>query len=283
MSNAAQEIIVPPPRVFRIIFLYVGQGESTLLVVPKGDGHEYVLVDSHQDDSFGGIDLTKLFKDLLKGKAHGFHVYINTHPHNDHLGGLKKLYDEIGIAQVWHSGHKPGKDHKEAYAELEYVMNRIGKENVFVLQGSREDNKLDGKTVALGNVSYNVLAPAEYVSEAIEDEDAETRYRKIHEQCGILRFRYGKKEKQILITGDSNRSAWEQYVMYHRERLPSTVLSASHHGSNTFFWENSEPGLCDYQRAKKTGKPPRASPCGSRGTLRSEGGKRQRETPWREA
>jgi len=44
MSNVAQDLILPPVRVFRAVFLYVGQGEATLLVVPDGDHHRIVLV-----------------------------------------------------------------------------------------------------------------------------------------------------------------------------------------------------------------------------------------------
>lgn len=239
MSNKAKEIIVPKQtHVFRIIFLYVGQGESTLMIVPEGENYKYVLVDSHQDDSFGGVDLLKLLKDLLKEVKGGLDVYINTHPHKDHLGLIKKIYDEIGIKQVWHSGHKPGKDHKDAYEELQYVMKKLGKDNVFCLKGSKEENKLDDKTVNLGDIRYNVLAPAEYVADDIEDEKAEERYRRIHEQCGVIRFKYGKKEKQVLITGDADYEAWAKHITdYHQERLPSTVLSVIHHGSNSFFWK----------------------------------------------
>lgn len=86
MSNKAKEIIIPNrSSVFRIVFLYVGQGDATLLVVPKGGGYEYVLIDSNHDESSGGIDLIRLLKDLFKDDHHGLNVYINTHPHKDHL------------------------------------------------------------------------------------------------------------------------------------------------------------------------------------------------------
>lgn len=239
-DNIAKQIILPGPRVFRIVFLYVGQGESTLLLVPEGDNHKFVLVDSHEDSSAGGIDSIRLLRDLFDGDGRGLDVFVNTHPHKDHVGKVKEIYDKIGIKQIWHSGHKPGKEHLDAYKDLEYVMKKIGDENVFRLFGSREENKLDDKAVKLGDINYNVLAPAEYVSDDIEDEDPEARYRRIHEQCGVIRFKYGRQEKQILITGDADRAAWERHITtYHRERLPSTVLSAVHHGSNTFFWEDS--------------------------------------------
>ena len=48
MSNTARDIIIPTePSIFRTIFLYVGQGDSTLLAVPDGDQYKYVLIDSN--------------------------------------------------------------------------------------------------------------------------------------------------------------------------------------------------------------------------------------------
>ncbi len=241
MSNKAKEVIIPDKNVFRIIFLYVGQGDSTLLVIPDGDNHKYVLVDSHNDESSGGIDIVKLLEDLFDGEnSPGLDVYINTHPHTDHLGLVKDIYKntKIGIKQVWHSGHKPGREHEDAYKDLKYVMDKIGEDNVFCLKGSREENKLDDKEIKLGDINYNVLAPAEYVSDDVEDEKPEVRYKRIHEQCAVIRFKYGEKEKQILITGDADYEAWTKHITdYHKDRLPSFVLSAAHHGSNSFFWK----------------------------------------------
>jgi beta-lactamase superfamily II metal-dependent hydrolase len=238
MVNKAKEIIIPAKHVFRIIFLYVGQGDSTLLVVPSGEEHKFALVDSNQDDSLGGINIVKLLKDLFKDEDRKLDVYINTHPHKDHLGGIKDIYNEVGIKQLWHSGHKPGGEHKEVYEDLEYVMKELGEQNVFRLRGSREENKLDEEKIKLGDIDYNVLAPADYVSEEIEDEKPEERYKRIHEQCGVIRFKYGKKEKQILITGDTDYDAWTIHITeYHTDRLESFVLSAAHHGSNSFFWK----------------------------------------------
>jgi len=238
MSNKAKEIIIPKPHIFRIVFLYVGQGDSTLLAIPNGEKHLYALIDSHQDESFGGIDILKLLKDLFKDEKRGLDVYINTHPHKDHLGKVKETYKQIGIKQLWHSGHKPGGEHKDVYKDLEYVIKELGEENVYCLKGSREENKLDDKEIKLGDINYNILAPAEYVTEEIEDEKPEDRYKRIHEQCGVIRFKYGKNEKQILITGDTDYNAWTKHITkYHKDRLPSFVLSAAHHGSNSFFWE----------------------------------------------
>jgi len=250
MSNKAKDTIVPTePNIFRTIFLYVGQGDSTLLVVPDGNNYKYVLIDSNYDESNGSIDIIKLLEDLFDKKSKGLDVYINTHPHNDHLGKVKDIYNQIGIDQLWHSGHKPGGEHKETYEDLEFVIKKLGKKNVFCLRGSREDNKLDQESIVLGNIKYNVLAPADYVSDEIEGEKPEARYARVHEQCGVIRFRYGKDEKQILITGDADYAAWKEHITdYHKDRLPSTVLNAAHHGSKSFFWKDIDSDEDPYKK-----------------------------------
>lgn len=243
MGNVAKEIIKPTKSgVFRVVFLYVGQGDATLLVVPDGESYKYLLVDSNTDEEAGGIDILKLLKDLFAGSSTGLDIYINTHPHNDHLKAVKDIYEKIGIDQIWHSGHTPGKDKENVvYKDFKEVMDELGNDKVFLLKGSREENKLDDQVVQVGDIKYNILAPAEYVSDDIEDEKADKRYSRIHEQCSVIRFRYGKKEKQVLITGDADYVAWSEHIAdYHKDRLPSTILSAAHHGSNSFFWKASD-------------------------------------------
>jgi hypothetical protein len=85
----------------------------------------------------------------------------------------------------------------------------------------------------IGEAQYYVLAPAEHVVEDIEGETGEDRYRRIHEQCAVLKF--GTPGRWIMLTGDADRDAWEKHISYHAERFPASVLSAAHHGSRTFF------------------------------------------------
>ena len=242
MTTIAKETIIPDETgTFRTIFLYVGQGDATLLVVPDGQNYKYILIDSNNDESAGGIDLVKMFKDLFKDGDPRLHIYINTHPHSDHLAKVKAIYDEIGFDELWHSGHTPGSDHKESFKDLEYVMGKIGDQNTYCLKGSQDANKLDDQEHPIGDANYNVLAPAEYVSDDVDDDKPEARYQRIHEQCGVIKFSYGESEKQILITGDADFTAWKEHITdYHKDRLPATVLSAPHHGSNSFFWKDSD-------------------------------------------
>lgn len=245
--TVAEKIIKPTKAgIFRTVFLYTGQGESTLMVIPNGSGVDdyiYVLVDSDKDNEKNEIDLVKMFKDLFTSKGE-LQTFINTHPHNDHIGGIRTVYDEIGFKEVWHSNHKPGGEHKKKYEDFQYVINKVGKSNEYFLLGTNDLNKIrtsDDKEVIkkLGQIDYQVLSPAEYLCDEISDADADERNKRIHEQCGVIKFTYGSMS--IMITGDSDKEAWMEHITdYHIKNLPSEVLSASHHGSRTFFKDDED-------------------------------------------
>lgn len=247
--TVAEKIIKPTKAgVFRTVFLYTGQGESTLLVIPTGPNvadYMYVLVDSDLDREPHEIDLVAMFKDLFKTSGK-LSVFINTHPHNDHIGGIREVYDEIGFSEAWHSNHKAGGEHKKKYEDFTYVVKKVGKDNEYFLKGTNDLNKIrksdDSEiTKKLGQIDYQVLSPAEYLCDDIEEDTADQRNKRIHEQCGVIKFTYGKEAKSILITGDSDKEAWKEHITdYHKKNLPAHVLSASHHGSRTFFKDNEE-------------------------------------------
>src|SRR5690606_16235581 len=74
-----------------------------------------------------------------------------------------------------------------------------------------------------------------------EEGGADERNKRIHEQCGVIKFSYGNPSKSILFTGDSDKIAWKDHITnYHYDQLPSAVLSASHHGSRTFFKQDKD-------------------------------------------
>lgn len=246
MSNLAKDTLIPNTGIFRTVFLYVGQGDSTLFIIPDGSNFRYAIMDINNDKKNGGIDVKKLLKDLLDDNDEL--VFINTHPHNDHLKGVKDIHDEVGITEVWHSGHKPGKDNYEAYQEMLDVIKNIGDENEYVLFGTNDENKIrenDKETEVekkLGDIDFIVLSPAEYVQDDVDGEDARGRYNRIHERCAVMKFIYGGNEaKSVLMTGDSNKKAWKEHITdYHEDNLPCDVLSVSHHGSRTFFKEKED-------------------------------------------
>lgn len=231
-QTTARRVVWPTDSniLVRVVFLYVGQGSCTLVLVRNGPRYDCWLVDINLDSTCGGIDVPKLVKDLLSGSA--LEAFVNTHPHDDHLKGVTELEATVSINQILHSNHIPSKKYGSRYDELKKVIEKVKEKGgtETILEGSRS-------SVAIGDAHYHVLAPAKHVTDDVNDETPETRRNRIHEQCGIIKF--GDGDDWVMIVGDADKCAFKDHVtIYHRERLPAFALAASHHGSRTFFMEN---------------------------------------------
>lgn len=245
-DNKAKELLWPTNSdiLARFVFLYVGQGSSTIILAKDSEKYKSMLIDINLDSENGGVNVPMLISDLLDGGD--LDIFVNTHPHDDHLKGIIELSNEVSIQEVWHSGHKPGRKYNDAYKDLVEIIEKVkkanGSESEVILEGSKDEK-------SIGEVFYYVLSPAKYVTDDVSDEDPDTRYRRIHEQCAVMKF--GIKNTWVMIPGDADRDAFEKHITgYHKERLGSVVLAASHHGSRTFFHyeEDDDP----YREALKT-------------------------------
>jgi beta-lactamase superfamily II metal-dependent hydrolase len=261
MSDATEILGTLASDVMRVVFLFVGQGEATLFLIPNGQGgHISLLVDCNRGVGLNGIDIPRLLKDLLPQEKRGnknvgvLDVFANTHPHKDHIGGLAELKAELSIKSVWHSGHKPGPDHDGPYQELQSLITSVKEAG-----GTVRELLGSGSSFQVGQADVHVVSPAKHVCEDIQDEKPEDRYKRIHEQCAVFRVGYGSVEKKarVLITGDSDKTAWKKHIRYHygedkdegkgksagkgeENRVSAEFLSASHHGSYTFFKDKDE-------------------------------------------
>jgi competence protein ComEC len=238
-NAVAREILWPTNAniLVRVVFLYVGQGASAIVFFANGAAYDVWVVDINLDSTNSGIDVPRLIADLLNGQD--LAAFANTHPHNDHLCGVSELSEKVKIKQVLHSGHIPSKKYGSRYADLQKVIKKVkdagGSETI--LEGSRSP-------VAVGEAYYHCLAPASHVTDEVNEEEADARRARIHEQCGVLKF--GKDRTWIIIVGDADRAAFENHITkYHQDRIASFALGASHHGSRSFFRENEgdEPYL----------------------------------------
>ena len=224
MSN----IFNPQVGTFRTIFLYVGQGDATLMIIPNGENHKYILIDSNKDEENNGVDIAKFLSDKI---PNGELIFINTHPHNDHVRGADEIKNLIG--EVWETGFEPSKEHNDAKKIIDDLSSE---KDTYYLRGTNKINTLsengteEGKEPhKIGDVDYQILSPSSYVADEVNGDDE-----KIHEQSGVIRFSY--KEKSILMTGDSDKKAWVDHITnYYNDCLNADILSASHHGSRSFF------------------------------------------------
>lgn len=236
-TNAtARELLWPTDTdiLVRVVFLYVGQGTSTVIIVADGDTYKVLLVDINLDAEHGGIDVPTLIGDLLDGED--LFAFVNSHPHDDHLKGVTELADKVNILEVWHSGHKPSKKYGEAYEKLQEVIKKVtdagGKDKEIILE--QTDVPTD-----LGDAQCHVLSPSEWLTDDVNDEQADERRDRIHEQCAVLKF--GKDLAWVMLPGDADRNAFEKHITeYYGDAMHSQTLGASHHGSRSYFRDNED-------------------------------------------
>jgi beta-lactamase superfamily II metal-dependent hydrolase len=222
MSNVAQDVLWPTDSevLIRVGMLYVGQGDSSVVLVKDGDGYKTALIDINRDnEGNNGINVPKLMKDLLADQDGRLDLFVNTHPHKDHLDDITELNKQVDIHEIWESGHVPGADDKASYDELQAVIKKVKKKH-----GDDAVTEILGSKTAIpfGDAEIYILSPAEHVKDDISDEDDAGHRRRIHEHCAVLRF--GKDSTWVLFTGDADRTAWEEHITdYHKKRLPSQI------------------------------------------------------------
>lgn len=228
-ETTARKLLWPADRevLVRVAFLYVGQGTSTVVLVADGDDYRVLLIDINLDKERGGIDVPSLISDLV-GEG-DLAAFVNSHPHNDHLRGIDDLSDQVNILEVWHSGHKPSKKYGEAYDKLQDLIKKVKHAGGDEIVLERTDAPTD-----LGDAQCHVLSPSEWLIEDVNEEQADERYARIHEQCAVLKF--GKDATWIMLPGDADRDAFEKHITDHYDDgLSSVVLGAAHHGARTYF------------------------------------------------
>lgn len=240
-ETKARQILWPEDAnvVLRACFLYVGQGSAILLLVRDSDTYRALLVDCNMDKKNGGINVPTLVKDIVNGDA--LYAFVNTHPHDDHLRGIDEVREAVTVDRVWHTGFEPGNKRGNEFGHLEDLIADVRKRNgddaIVVMRGSKSSQELL-------DAEFFTLAPAKHVQDSIDEDDDEKRYRRIHEQCAVLRF--GAGDSWVLVTGDADLVAFKEHITeYHKDRLQADVLDASHHGSRSFFKkdEDDEPYL----------------------------------------
>jgi beta-lactamase superfamily II metal-dependent hydrolase len=111
MTNVAQDVLWPTDSdvLIRVGMLYVGQGDASVVLVKDGTTYKTILIDINRDaEGNNGINVPRLMKDLLTDQDRRLDLFVNTHPHNDHLDDITELNESVDIHEVWESGHVPG-------------------------------------------------------------------------------------------------------------------------------------------------------------------------------
>ena len=161
--------------------------------------------------------------------------FILTHPDMDHMRGLKRVHDEIGITNFWDTAHtKPDPEFRsdedkvdwEFYRELRGGKRGLTPKNYLrgtaVFAFAKEENGMDGGD------GIEILSPT---SDLVAACNATGRS---NDLSYVLRLSFANTK--IIFPGDAEEEAWATMVGHYGARLKSDFLKASHHGRDSGYY-----------------------------------------------
>lgn len=182
-------------------FLDVGQGDSEFIQLPDG---KCMLIDAGVSESAG-----KIASKISELGYEKIDYLIATHPHADHIGGMKRIVENFEIGEIYMP--KASTNTKT----FENLLQAIS------------DKGLSINTAKAGKVLYEsddlkieFLAP-------ISDS-----YKDLNNYSAVIRLQYGNNV--FLFTGDAEELAEGEILSaYSKSALKADVLKVGHHGSST--------------------------------------------------
>lgn len=200
----------PPPtekkpltgNLLSIYTLDVGQGDSLLIVTPE---RKTVLIDAGLNKA--GEKVVSFLR--AKGIT-TIDLFVASHPHADHIGGVRDVLTAVTVKNVLDSGQ----EHPTAtYTKmLETVKERVGK--LTIAKAGQKFNLDNG-------ITLSVLGPRQPWLTNVSGSE-------INANSVILRVDYGKFS--MLFTGDSEDET-EARLIEDGANMKATVLKVAHHGS----------------------------------------------------
>jgi competence protein ComEC len=193
------------PGVLEMTSIDVGQGDSTLLVSPKG---HTVLVDAggmagaaHSNFDIGEDVVSPYL--WYRGFSH-IDIAVVTHGHWDHVGGMRAVLGNFHPRELWVGVNSPT---ESLGALLAYARERkIAIRNF----GTGDEVDYDG-------MHLRFLAP-------IKDE----QHRRVNDDCLAMKVMFGGSA--VLMEGDAEKAVERNLV---RENPGADLLKVGHHGSST--------------------------------------------------
>jgi beta-lactamase superfamily II metal-dependent hydrolase len=184
--------------------LDVGQGDGFLIISPSG---KTVLIDAGPTEA-GDEMLAALARHHVKV----LDLMVATHPHADHIGGMRKVINTIRVKRLLDSGQVHS---SETYARL---MQTVQEKSINFIKAQK------GQTIDLeSGAKLEVLNPGKELMTGVRSGGSVLNANSV-----VLRLGYG--EFGMLFTGDAEFET-EAQMMNEKANLAAQVLKIGHHGS----------------------------------------------------
>ncbi len=221
------------PCFLKVIFFDVGQGDSALILFPRGGN---ILIDGGERGQGKRVILPYLRKKGIRR----LDTVILTHAHSDHVGGLIEILRNLQVGLVIDSGYPHTTDLYIEFLEL------VEEKNIPYRMVHR-GQELTGYTDA----EIKFLNPPHPFYEG--------RGSDINNSSVVVKLAYG--EVQFLFCADIEEEIEKSLLNFYGSVLKSSVLKVPHHGSKTSSsWEfikevNPEVAIISAGRGNRFGHP----------------------------
>ena len=197
----------------RVTFIDVGQGNAALVQFP---GKKRMLIDGGGFRG-GTFDTGKnvIAPFFFRKKILHIDYIVLTHPHPDHLNGLRFIASEFNPSWFWYNG-----DHSEN-DEFKELMHIIESGDVDILS---PDDLAKGMTIS--GVKVEVLYPSGNTGLLSVDMDDN---RAVNNRSLVIKMIF--KGKSVLFPGDIEEETETRLVREFGGDLKSDVMLIPHHGS----------------------------------------------------
>jgi competence protein ComEC len=240
-------VTLPRRGMLRLVFLDVGQGDATLLMLPDrraflidAGGLPAAPLQDPMDGPAFDIGARVVSRALRAFAVRSLDTFVLTHADPDHVGGARTILTSFRPRAIWEGVPVPPQEPLRRLAE---TADRIGAEWRSVQAGDH---------LRVADVDIHVLhpPPPEWERQRVRNDDSV-----------VLAVRTG--EVTVILPGDIGREG-ETHALTHLERLGTsriTVLKAPHHGSATSstqeFLAHTRPSAVIFSsgRANRFGHP----------------------------
>lgn len=180
----------------KVHYLDVGQGDSIFIELPN---NETMLIDAAE--SYQSENIINYLKNLNYQKID---YVIGTHPHTDHIGGLKDIINTFEIGKIYMPKVV------STTKTYERLLMAIKDKNLKINTAKAGTSIIDTDTLKI-----NILAP-----------NSET-YTELNNYSAVTKITYGTTK--FLFMGDAEKLSENEI----KENVTADVIKIGHHGSNT--------------------------------------------------
>ena len=183
-------------NLLKVHYLDVGQGDSIFIELPN---NETMLIDAAE--SYQSEKIINYLKNLNYQKID---YVIGTHPHTDHIGGLKNIINTFEIGKIYMPKVV------STTKTYENLLMTIKEKNLKINTAKAGTSIIDTDTLKI-----NILAPNN------------STYTELNNYSVVTKITYGTTK--FLFMGDAEKLSENEI----KENVTADVIKIGHHGSNT--------------------------------------------------